>query len=433
MATTSPTPPSTVRWPVETSRPSENFVQVYQGEAVRLTCTLLEYGKPMNLSEAAGEFYWQPCTTDDPTRWWTLPSADVDVDGATVSVLFNAATMDDGHGSYRCFFRLTTTDGSVYRANGVVAMLPSPGSVPNEIPFPPRVIDFDSVVVENAPWAVDGILKGDGQGGLSAAAAGTDYATPSMATLTARGLGAWTADPAQITKAGEPVATGVPEYGDFETWEGTKHGWYWMNPDGVARDLDSDDPGETEFETVWEDVQDYDITFTRTALPGYQLGSQAAQPLADADVTAAALAAKYAKPSGGIPKSDLASAVQSSLDKADAALPKSQIRYALGTAITSGTVTAADRTVNRVTIDSAYGVTLRFPDAVSGYARDFLVLATIADYAGGSLSFILPENSTIYGDGFGTLPAAGETYLYSVTEVADNVFFVKAQKMEVPT
>lgn len=46
-----------------------------------------------------------------------------------------------------------------------------------------------------------------------------------------------------------------------------------------------------------------------------------------------ALSQKYAKPAGGIPKTDLVSAVQTSLDKADAALPKSSVSVSNDTLI----------------------------------------------------------------------------------------------------
>ncbi|MBQ1429498.1 MAG: hypothetical protein IIZ06_07500 [Kiritimatiellae bacterium] len=116
--------------------------------------------------------------------------------------------------------------------------------------------------------------------------------------------------------------------------------------------------------------------------------------------------------------------------KADA----SALRYALGVTITAS-ATLADRTCNAVipAADNTNAVTLSFPAAVSGYARDFCVLVTNTTGNTGAISFTTPTGATIYGDGFGTIPASGETYLYSVTEVAANTFYVRAQKMEVPS
>ena len=79
-------------------------------------------------------------------------------------------------------------------------------------------------------------------------------------------------------------------------------------------------------------------TRMRTDIIGYRLGPDSEsnpnrnKPLAseaEAEALRTAVAAKYAKPSGGIPKSDLASGVQASLNKADAAFPESDATVAL--------------------------------------------------------------------------------------------------------
>lgn len=114
--------------------------------------------------------------------------------------------------------------------------------------------------------------------------------------------------------------------------------------------------------------------------------------------------------------------------KADA----STIRYDLGTTITASAV-LADRTVNRVApaADNTNDIVLTFPSAVAGKARDFLVLITNTTGNTGSISFTVPSGATIYGDGLATSISGGDTYLITITEVADNVFFTKATKMEV--
>ena len=116
------------------------------------------------------------------------------------------------------------------------------------------------------------------------------------------------------------------------------------------------------------------------------------------------------------------------------ALPSAgDLRYALGTAVTTGTAQLADRTINAVTLEaaSAAAITATFPAAVTGYARDFLILVSKAADATGSITITAPSGATIYGDGLSTAIAAGETWLVSVTEIAANVFWTKANKMEV--
>lgn len=189
---------------------------------------------------------------------------------------------------------------------------------------------------------------------------------------------------------------------------------------------------------------------------------------------AAAGAAAYQKPQTGIPATDLAAAVLTSLGKANTAVQSvngetpgalgevevvaslilsqeynlsveavlqlldvtkanaADIRYALGETITA-TAQLADRTGNRVApeADNAADIVLTFPDAVAGYLRDFLVLVTNTAGNTGSITFTPPTGATVYGDGFTNSPASGETWLYSITEVADNTFWVKSVKMEV--
>ena len=74
---------------------------------------------------------------------------------------------------------------------------------------------------------------------------------------------------------------------------------------------------------------------------------------------------------------------------------------------------------------------LTFPDAVTGYLRDFLVLVTNTTGNTGDITFSPPTGAMVYGNGFTNSPASGETWLYTVTEVADNEFFTKSEKMEV--
>lgn len=110
-----------------------------------------------------------------------------------------------------------------------------------------------------------------------------------------------------------------------------------------------------------------------------------------------------------------------------AALP-----YALGETITAS-AQLADRTGNRVMplADNTAPIVLTFPAENVGFMRDFLVLVTNTTGNTGSISFTPPTGATVYGDGFTHSPASGETWLYSITEEAANVFWCKSEKMEV--
>jgi hypothetical protein len=108
------------------------------------------------------------------------------------------------------------------------------------------------------------------------------------------------------------------------------------------------------------------------------------------------------------------------------------LRYALGETITAS-AQLADRAGNRVVpLDTnTENIVLTFPSAVEGHLRDFLVLVTNTAGNTGGITFTPPTGATVYGDGFTNSPASGETWLYSITEVAADTFWVKSVKMEV--
>lgn len=108
---------------------------------------------------------------------------------------------------------------------------------------------------------------------------------------------------------------------------------------------------------------------------------------------------KYAKPSGGIPKSDLASAVQTSLGKADTALQKHQ------------DISGKENTSNKVkswsstTTDDHYPSEKLVKDSLDGKANTFSVSSlnttaswgsavTVGTVAGTALKFTMPSNPT---------------------------------------
>lgn len=210
---------------------------------------------------------------------------------------------------------------------------------------------------------------------------------------------------------------------------------------------------------------------TKTALAGKQ---DTITDLAAIRSGAAAGATAYQKPATGIPATDLTASVQTSLSKADTALQTapvtsvntktgavvldandisagadgtvqdvlernssdiagllSNLRYALGETITAS-AQLADRTINRVAplSTNASPIVLTFPASQMG-ARDFMVLITNTVGNVGNFTFTPPTGATVYGDGFTNSPASGETWLYSVTEVAANTFWAKSVKMEV--
>jgi hypothetical protein len=106
-------------------------------------------------------------------------------------------------------------------------------------------------------------------------------------------------------------------------------------------------------------------------------------------------------------------------------------RYAIGQTITAS-ATLADRTMNRIvpTADNTADISLSFPAAVSGKAREFQVLITNTAGNTGAITFNLQTGWMIYGDGLDQTIPSGETWLFTVREVAANEFDTSAVKME---
>ena len=87
-------------------------------------------------------------------------------------------------------------------------------------------------------------------------------------------------------------------------------------------DLDQETPAGTHHILADDGTEAYDLLIS--ALAAYILGTHTETIDGAVQTVLAAIAAKYSKPSSGIPKSDLASGVQDSLDLADTALQSHQ-------------------------------------------------------------------------------------------------------------
>lgn len=162
----------------------------------------------------------------------------------------------------------------------------------------------------------------------------SNYATKADATLNLRGpnkdgFSAWTITRSYAEGEFENVTDEVEELPSFN--EG---GWIveFCRIEGDTNDLEYIEADEDTTRLTWT-TNSGENTYiaTREALPGYQLGPDdgpnAGKPVAseaEAEALRTAVAAKYTKPLGGIPATDLASAVQTSLGKADTALQAHQ-------------------------------------------------------------------------------------------------------------
>ena len=175
---------------------------------------------------------------------------------------FFSHTNDVGAASYNVIVRAQTPGGAVnYTAFARLRMLDSPGFAPGELPLPAQSIDFADVTTYNAPWLLPDATNDLARTGDIAPIITNTVTKQFVESL---GIDAGTTNYADL--ANKPAVNGVTLAGD------------------------------------------------KTA---------AALGLADAeDVSelAGEVIAKYTKPQGGIPASDMAQAVQTSLGKANTAL-----------------------------------------------------------------------------------------------------------------
>lgn len=118
-----------------------NYFDVYHGETVLFEVT---FKRPSNETMT---FFWQEQGMGD--SYWSERCTTVG-DGVYRAVF--TPQMDSGAKVFNCFIG---RPGMIYRAVFQLRMKQSPGAVPNEIPLPAKVIDFNQITVLNAPWPTD--------------------------------------------------------------------------------------------------------------------------------------------------------------------------------------------------------------------------------------------------------------------------------------
>ena len=132
-----------LQWTCDWPEAKSQTFSLYQGETATFEPTFRVNGR--TVTNATIEAVWYQ-TNGMGNAWWKL-------DGATF-----APSNDVGAASYR-FFVEASVPGSpfpvpqtIYRANGALRMLPSPGFTPNAIEPPIVTLDFSTIEVANAPY-----------------------------------------------------------------------------------------------------------------------------------------------------------------------------------------------------------------------------------------------------------------------------------------
>lgn len=126
-----------LKWTCDWPEAKSQTFSLYQGETATFEPTFRVNGQLV--TNATIEAVWYQTNGMD-NAWWRL-------DNATF-----APSNDVGAATYRFFVEATALGGTVYRANGSLRMLPSPGFVPNAISPPVVALDFAQIEVSNAPY-----------------------------------------------------------------------------------------------------------------------------------------------------------------------------------------------------------------------------------------------------------------------------------------
>ena len=262
------------RWTVETSRVQPAQFEAFHGETIEFAAAMQTYGKPLAITNDLIGIYWQ--TNGMGSAYWTAPA----VLSNNVMIARWTPEMDVGANVYSCFIG---APGEIYRAAFQLRLRPSPGAVPSELPLPVKTLDFAQVQVLNQPYYTRGetdarIIELAPVADLTPATNYTDQATNDLgAALLPRIAAKQDALPYPTNAIPAAAITNAP--------------WLTSETDPSVDD---------------------------------KISTHNSSTAAHADIRQS-VSAKYSKPSSGIPKSDLASAVQTSLGKADTAVQPSAI------------------------------------------------------------------------------------------------------------
>ncbi len=136
-----------IQWRVKAGETTAKTFTAYHGETLDFEPVFVHQGNVITNLELS--IYWQ--TNGMGTVWWSAPGT-----------RFTPA-MDTGANDYRFFIRATSpviaSEGEaiheevIYRANGRIKLLPSPGFTPSELELPVKTLDFATIDIRNAPWA----------------------------------------------------------------------------------------------------------------------------------------------------------------------------------------------------------------------------------------------------------------------------------------
>ena len=214
-----------LQWTCDWPEAKSQTFSLYQGETATFEPTFRVNGR--TVTNATIEAVWYQ-TNGMGNAWWKL-------DGATF-----APSNDVGAAAYRFFVEAKTSDDILYRANGALRMLPSPGFTPNAIEPPIVSLDFSTIEVANAPY----YDKAETEAKIvELAPAPGDYANVSNAAVYAAATNALqdtAIESNRVNIASNRVALSTLSDSKLDKSGGTMTGPIYFNEQGVGLEYDGE-------------------------------------------------------------------------------------------------------------------------------------------------------------------------------------------------
>lgn len=261
---------------ISAGRPAASNEAYYHGETIEFRAVR---GRSVVTNVEYSCVYYQ--TNGMDSVWWKT-------DGLTFH-----PTNDVGAASYRFFLEGRDDLGRDWHANGLLRLLPSPGFTPNTIELPVARLDFAAVDVLNPPWTDPDYSTNNTalvETIEATAPAPGNYAVVSNAAVYAAATNA-IQDAALAGKASTADATLTERFSEWSIastsvdpsaihLELETDGWVPKSPNGTSIGTPKGNAQSVSLDWTASVDSPFNITATRAALQGYQLGSQSDKPLA---------------------------------------------------------------------------------------------------------------------------------------------------------
>ena len=139
-------------WNVDANKHTAVQRTYKQGEYIDAYVTLRDGYAPLDLTGATAQFLWYTNSTDN--LWWTNSAAITSPASGEIQFSWKPS-MDTGApiNYYWVGIWMPGSTNPIWRINGTIRLLDSPGFAPNALSLPVNYLDFDAIEYTNGPWA----------------------------------------------------------------------------------------------------------------------------------------------------------------------------------------------------------------------------------------------------------------------------------------